>query len=91
MRRIQLLPLLKILCGRTYSHDFPHGGLQAIPLNRLLLDTEWRNKKTNAIIAREYYDHHIDPDENDNVADRREYQSEINRLSVTLSKNLINK
>jgi iduronate 2-sulfatase len=91
-----LLPLLKDSqapwTDLAYSQYPRHGGVAGYSVKSPSARyTEWRSKKTNAIIAREYYDHHIDPDENNNVADKREYQSEMTRLSVTLNKNLINK
>jgi iduronate 2-sulfatase len=91
-----LLPLLKdsgaLWTDLAYSQYPRPGGVVGYSVKSPSARyTEWRNKKTNVIIAREYYDHLIDPDENDNVADKREYQTEMTRLSVTLSRNLLNK
>ena len=43
--------------------------------------TEWQNRKTGEVMARELYDHKKDPHENVNVADEREYGPDIKRLS----------
>ena len=91
-----LLPLLKDSkapwTDLAYSQYPRHGGVVGYSVKSPHARyTEWRKKKTNTIIAREYYDHRIDPDENNNVADKREYQSDMTRLSVTLNKNLINR
>jgi arylsulfatase A-like enzyme len=46
--------------------------------------TEWRNRKTNELMARELYDHKKDPQENVNVVDQPQYESDIRRLASML-------
>jgi len=46
--------------------------------------TEWQNRKTGKILARELYDHQNDPDENTNAADKPKYKKDITRLSKML-------
>jgi len=48
--------------------------------------TEWQDKPTGKIMARELYDHENDPHENANVAGEPEYKQEIQRLSEMLKK-----
>jgi len=46
--------------------------------------TEWQDKKTGKILARELYDHAKDPNENTNAADNPQYQHQIQTLAKTL-------
>jgi arylsulfatase A-like enzyme len=46
--------------------------------------TEWQDRPTGKIMARELYDHNKDPHENVNVAGKSEYKQEIQRLSEML-------
>jgi iduronate 2-sulfatase len=46
--------------------------------------TEWRNRKTNKVMARELYDHEKDPQENINAVDQSEYKRDIQRLAGML-------
>ena len=46
--------------------------------------TEWQDRKTGKILARELYDHQKDPDENINAAAQPEYKQQIPRLSRIL-------
>ena len=48
--------------------------------------TEWRNRKTNELMARELYDHEKDPQENVNAADQPEYERDIRRLAGMLKR-----
>ena len=48
--------------------------------------TEWINEISGAMVAREYYDHVKDPNENKNVVKEASYFSNINRLSALLNK-----
>jgi arylsulfatase A-like enzyme len=48
--------------------------------------TEWRDRKTGKVIARELYDHEKDPQENINVVDQPEYESDIQRLAGMLKR-----
>ena len=43
--------------------------------------TEWQDRRTGDVMARELYDHEKDPHENSNVADEREYGPDVKRLS----------
>ena len=46
--------------------------------------TEWVNRRTKKMVARELYDHRGDPAENANVADRAEHADTIKNLSAML-------
>jgi len=48
--------------------------------------TEWRNRKTNELMARELYDHEKDPQENVNAAAQPEYERDIGRLAGMLKR-----
>ena len=41
---------------------------------------EWRRTKTGEILARELYDHQVDPKENKNVAENAEYESTVKEM-----------
>jgi iduronate 2-sulfatase len=47
--------------------------------------TEWRNRKTGKVQAREFYDHRRDPQETRNTADVAGNQSQIQALSALLT------
>lgn len=48
--------------------------------------TEWRNHKKNSVVARELYDHQVDPGELNNLADREDYREQqahlVNLLDI---------
>jgi len=46
--------------------------------------TEWQERRTGKILARELYDHQNDPDENTNAADEPKYKKDVTRLSKML-------
>ena len=48
--------------------------------------TQWQDRKTGKVMARELYDHKIDPQENVNVAAQPEYAKDVNRLSRMLKR-----
>ena len=48
--------------------------------------TEWQNRKTGKVMARELYDHEKDPQENVNAVDQPEYESDIQRLAGMLKR-----
>ena len=48
--------------------------------------TEWQNRKTGAVLARELYDHDRDPQENVNAAAQPEYERDIRRLAGMLKR-----
>jgi len=48
--------------------------------------TEWRNRKTNELMARELYDHEKDPQENINAVDQPQYERDIRRLEGMLKR-----
>jgi arylsulfatase A-like enzyme len=48
--------------------------------------TEWLDRKTNELMARELYDHEKDPQENVNAVDQPEYESDIQRLAGMLKR-----
>lgn len=85
-----LLPLLKDSqapwTDLAYSQYPRHGGVVGYSVKSPYARyTEWRSKKTNAIIAREYYDHQIDPNENLNRVGEADYASEIDSLSKAIA------
>lgn len=85
-----LLPLLKDSqapwTDLAYSQYPRHGGVVGYSVKSPYARyTEWRSKKTNAIIAREYYDHQLDPSENLNLAGEADYASEIDSLSKAIA------
>ena len=43
--------------------------------------TEWKERKSGKIRARELYDHRTDPDENVNVVNKSEYAETVRRLA----------
>jgi len=48
--------------------------------------TEWRNAKTQKIVAQELYDHRNDPQENINVAENPERKHELQYVQKRLQK-----
>ena len=48
--------------------------------------TEWTERQTRKVVARELYDHDGDPAENVNLAAKREYAATVKELSVRLKK-----
>lgn len=46
--------------------------------------TEWQERRTGKILARELYDHQNDPDENTNAAAEPKYKKDVTRLSKML-------
>ena len=46
--------------------------------------TEWRDRKTSKVMARELYDHEKDPQENVNAVDKPEYERDVRRLARML-------
>lgn len=51
--------------------------------------TEWRDWKTKEIIAKELYNHQLDPEELKNVASEEKYSAELLKLSRALSSQLV--
>jgi arylsulfatase A-like enzyme len=47
--------------------------------------TEWQNRKTKEVMARELYDHDTDPKENVNAVDQPEYKQDVEQLSLMLN------
>lgn len=47
--------------------------------------TEWEERATGRVVARELYDHRVDADENENVVDKDEYRDEVKRLALMLA------
>lgn len=46
--------------------------------------TEWVNEESGEVVAREFYDHQIDPNENLNRADQKQYAELIESLSAAI-------
>ena len=47
--------------------------------------TEWQNRKTKEVMARELYDHDTDPKENVNAVDQPQYEPDVQQLARMLS------
>jgi hypothetical protein len=47
--------------------------------------TEWQNRKTKEVMARELYDHNKDPQENVNAVDEPQYEPDVQQLARMLS------
>jgi hypothetical protein len=47
--------------------------------------TEWQDRKTKKVMARELYDHEKDPQENVNAVDAPEYARDVQRLTRVLN------
>ena len=48
--------------------------------------TEWRDRRSGNVMARELYDHDKDPHENVNTADKPKYKQDVQRLSRMLKR-----
>lgn len=48
--------------------------------------TEWQDRKTGEVMARELYDHEKDPQENINAAAHPQYEQDVKQLAVMLKK-----
>jgi hypothetical protein len=46
--------------------------------------TEWKDRKTGNVLARELYDHRKDPHENINAVAQQEYEQDVLRLAQML-------
>jgi arylsulfatase A-like enzyme len=67
--------------------QYPRGRVMGYSMRtELFRYTEWRNRKTNELMARELYDHKKDPKENVNAVDQPEYKSDIRRLAGMLKR-----
>lgn len=89
-----LVPLLenpsrpwKSAAFAQYPRDTMEGFVIQTDRYRLI---EWRERidggPVGAVVARELYDHKLDPDESRNLVDAPEYDSVVNELSYSLSK-----
>ncbi|MFC1636706.1 sulfatase [Planctomycetota bacterium] len=62
--------------------QYPRGKVMGYTIRtRRFRYTEWRERKTDKVMARELYDHKNDPQENVNVVDMPEYERDIRRLA----------
>jgi arylsulfatase A-like enzyme len=67
--------------------QYPRGNIMGYSLRtRRYRYTEWQDRKTGKVMARELYDHENDPAENTNLAQQPEFAEEIKRLSQILKK-----
>lgn len=48
--------------------------------------TEWKDRKTGKVLARELYDHRKDPQENINAVAQQEYEQDVQRLAQMLKR-----
>ena len=68
--------------------QYPRGKVMGYSMRtRRFRYTEWQDRKTARVLARELYDHREDPDENVNAADESRYSNEVVRLSRMLKRN----
>ncbi len=65
--------------------QYPRGKVMGYTMRtRRFRYTEWQNRKSGEVLARELYDHDKDPDENVNVASQEEYAGNIKKLAAML-------
>ena len=48
--------------------------------------TEWKDRRTDKVLARELYDHWKDPQENINAVAQQEYEQDVQRLAQMLNR-----
>jgi arylsulfatase A-like enzyme len=65
--------------------QYPRGKVMGYTMRtERLRYTEWQDRTTGDILARELYDHQSDPGENLNAADEPQYEKDVARLSKML-------
>jgi arylsulfatase A-like enzyme len=87
---LSMVPLLKNperSWKKAAFSQYPRGKVMGYSMRtKSFRYTEWKNRETGEVLARELYDHLKDPQENVNVAARPEYKQRIQRLSRMLEK-----
>ncbi len=85
---LSMVPLLKepdLPWKKAAFSQYPRGKVMGYTMRtRSFRYTEWKNRETGKVLARELYDHRKDPQENVNVAARSEYEEDVQRLSRML-------
>ena len=72
---------------RASFSQYPRGRVMGYSMRtKRFRYTEWQNRKTGEVLARELYDHEKDPQENVNAVDQPEYESDIRRLAGMIKK-----
>ena len=76
--------IIPVSLGVAFS-QYPRGKVMGYTMRtKRFRYTEWQDRKTHKVLARELYDHEKDPDENINAADQPEYKDDIKRLAKIL-------
>ena len=70
---------------RAAFSQYPRGKVMGYTMRtKRFRYTEWRDRKTSKVMARELYDHEKDPQENVNTVDVPEYERDVRRLARML-------
>ncbi len=85
---VSMMPLLDNP-GREWKKaafsQYPRGQVMGYTMRtKRFRYTEWQDKKTREVMARELYDHDKDPQENVNAADQPQYEQDVQRLALML-------
>jgi len=85
---LSVVPLIKDP-GRPWKKaafsQYPRGKVMGYTMRtKRFRYTEWQDRKTGKVLARELYDHEKDPDENINAADQPAYTKDIQMLAKIL-------
>jgi arylsulfatase A-like enzyme len=87
---LSMVPLLKnpeLPWKKVAFSQYPRGKVMGYSMRTISFRyTEWKNRETGKVLARELYDHRKDPQENVNVASRSEYEQNVQRLGRMLEK-----
>jgi arylsulfatase A-like enzyme len=87
---LSMVPLLKnpkLPWKKAAFSQYPRGKVMGYSMrNKNFRYTEWKNKQTDKVLARELYDHRKDPQENVNVAALPEYKKDVKHLSQILKR-----
>jgi len=87
---LSMVPLLKNperSWKKAAFSQYPRGKVMGYSMRtKRFRYTEWKNRETGKVQARELYDHRNDPQENVNAAARPEYEQDVQRLGRMLDK-----
>ncbi|MDT8301164.1 MAG: sulfatase [Sedimentisphaerales bacterium] len=85
---LSMVPLLKnpeLPWKKAAFSQYPRGKVMGYTMRtKRFRYTEWKNRETGKVQARELYDHWKDPQENINAAAQPEYKQDVQRLSRIL-------
>jgi iduronate 2-sulfatase len=85
---LSMVPLLKnpeLSWKKAAFSQYPRGKVMGYSMRtKRFRYTEWKNRETGEVQARELYDHLKDPQENVNVAAQPEYKQDVQRLGRML-------